>query len=211
MPDATQPAGGYQEIHDRLMQRLTSVPLAERAQRLGLCRHPPGDVAVVFLGQTYLAGPRGVRRLDGEPVPLITASVIAGYLLKGGWGEPAGRFVPLQALAGTGSAHTSFQQNALASPLVKRFQGRLAALEQAAGCLGGRKEGPAGVGGISLVFDALPKIPLQLVFYDRDAEFPAAAKFLLDLTAANFLEYEYLAVMLTVFVKALLAADDQGP
>lgn len=207
MPDATQPAGGYQEIHDSLMQRLASVPLAERAQRLGLRRHPPEDVAVVFLGQTYLAGPQGVRRLDGEPAPLITASVIAGYLLKGGWGEPAGRFVPLQALAGTGSAHTSFERHALSAPLVKRYQGRLSALMQAATRLGGRKTGQAEAGGLSLVFDALPRVPLQLVFNDRDPEFPAEARFLLDLTATNFLEYEYLAVMLTVFVKVLLAAD----
>jgi hypothetical protein len=81
-------------------------------------------------------------------------------------------------------------------------------LQRTARKLGGRLEGQAGAGGISLVFDVLSKIPLQLVFYDSDAEFPAEVNFLLDITATNFLEYEYLAVMLTAFVKALLAADE---
>jgi hypothetical protein len=208
MPDHTDARSGYQVIHDNLMQRLAASSLGEKARRLNLRRRSPGDIEVVFLGQTYLAGAHGIRTLDGERAPLITASVIAGYLLTGGWGEPAGRFVPLQTLSGTAGSHTGFQKSALAAPLVKRFRGRMDALQRTARKLGGRLEGQAGAGGISLVFDVLSKIPLQLVFYDSDAEFPAEVNFLLDITATNFLEYEYLAVMLTAFVKALLAADE---
>lgn len=207
MNEKPDPRGGYQAIHDALMRRLAGAPLSSHAERLGLRRLDAGEVEAGFLGQAYRVGPGWVRSADGQPAPLIIASIIAGYLLTGGGGETIGRFVPLKTLAGTGSGHGSFQQNALAAPLIKRFKGRGESLCTAARRLGGRLEGEAGSGGISLIFDVLSKVPLQLVFYDSDAEFPAEVNFLLDLSATRFLEYEYLAVMLTAFVKALLAAD----
>ncbi len=210
MPEKPDMQGGYQSIHDGLMQRLAGAPLAANARRLGL--QPEGsEVELLFLGQPYRVGPGWVRDAQGRPAPLIIAALIAGYLLTGGGGETIGRFVPLNTLAGTGSGHGSYQQNALAAPLIKRFKGRGEALAAAAARLGGRPGGEAGAGGISLLFDALPRIPLQLVFYDSDAEFPAEVNFLLDLSATRFLEYEYLAVMLTSFVKVLLDADRLPP
>ncbi len=207
MPAKPEPRGGYPAIHDALMQRLATAPLAAHAERLGLTRLDDGAVEVRFLGQPYRVGQGWVHDAHGAAAPLIVASLIAGYLLTGGGGETFGRFVPLKTLAGTGSGHVSFQQNALAAPLIRRFKGRTEALRAAAGHLGGRPGGEAGSGGISLIFDVLSRVPLQLVFYDSDAEFPAEVNFLLDQSATRFLEYEYLAVMLTAFVKTLLAAD----
>jgi hypothetical protein len=37
----------------------------------------------------------------------------------------------------------------------------------------GRQGEEAGLGAVSLIFDLLPHIPLQLIFYNRDDEFPA--------------------------------------
>jgi hypothetical protein len=207
MPEKIDSRGGYQAIYDHHMGRLTDAPLAAHAGRLGLRRLDGGEVEVRFLGQPYRVGPGWVHNARGAAAPIIVASLIAGYLLTGGGGETLGRFVPLKTLAGTGSGHGSFQQNALAAPLIKRFKGRTDALQTAARQLGGVPGGEAGSGGLSLIFDVLPKVPLQLVFYDSDEEFPAEVNFLLDLSATRFLEYEYLAVMLTTFVKALLAAD----
>ena len=46
--------------------------------------------------------------------------------------------------------------------------------------MGGRLAGEAGRGSVSLVFDLLPNIPLQVIFYDRDDEFPARVTLLYD-------------------------------
>jgi len=56
---------------------------------------------------------------------------------------------------------------------------------------------------LSLIFDLLPHIPLQLIFYDRDDEFPARANLLYDLNATQLIEFEVLAVLVTVFVQSL--------
>ena len=48
------------------------------------------------------------------------------------------------------------------------------------------------------------RISVQLVFYMGDAEFPSAARLLIDQAAVNFLEFEFLAVLATIFVEQLI-------
>ena len=73
----------------------------------------------------------------------------------------------------------------------------------AAASVGGRQGGEAGLGSVSLIFDLLPHLPLQLIFYDRDDEFPARATLLFDYNATQIVEFEVLAVLVTVFVQYL--------
>jgi hypothetical protein len=75
--------------------------------------------------------------------------------------------------------------------------------------LGGWPGGKSGLGGVSLILELLPKIPVQLIFYDRDAEFPARTRLLRDLNATEFLEFEFIAVLVTVFVEELKAYSKQ--
>jgi hypothetical protein len=44
-------------------------------------------------------------------------------------------------------------------------------------------------------FQALPCLPLLLVFYDRDEDFPASCKVLFDKAAPTWLDMECLAVL----------------
>jgi len=56
---------------------------------------------------------------------------------------------------------------------------------------------------VSLIFDLLPHVPLQRIFYDWDDEFPARATLLYDLNATQMIDFEVLAVLVTVFVQSL--------
>jgi hypothetical protein len=49
----------------------------------------------------------------------------------------------------------------------------------------------------------LPHILLQLVFYDQDDEFPARTTLLFDRNATQLIDFEALAVLVTVFVQSL--------
>jgi hypothetical protein len=73
----------------------------------------------------------------------------------------------------------------------------------AAVLLGGRLGGEGGLGAQSLIFELLPHIELQLIFYDRDDEFPARATLLLDRNATQLIEFEVVAVLATIFVHTL--------
>jgi hypothetical protein len=49
----------------------------------------------------------------------------------------------------------------------------------------------------------LSHILLQLVFYDQDDEFPARTTLLFDRNATQLIDFEALAVLVTVFVQSL--------
>jgi len=111
--------------------------------------------------------------------------------------------VTFAELAGPLFNHWSYSASALEQPIIKRFQGRVSELLQAAASIGGCREGEAGLGSVSLIFDLLPHILMQLIFYDRDEEFPARATLLFDQNATQLVDFEVLAVLVTLFVHAL--------
>ena len=87
--------------------------------------------------------------------------------------------------------------------LAEGFAGRLANLREAAASLGAEDLMPDQAHDGAWRFMALPKLPLELRFYDADEEFPAEAKVLFDLTAPNFLDLECLAALAHILVLEL--------
>lgn len=189
--------------YENLVQRLAAADIAASAEHLGLRVNECGEVEVPFLGTTYLISNGGVRRSDGKEFKDVIGSVLIHYVLKGNSSRPAGRFVTLAELAGPLFKHGSYSSSALELPIVKRFQGRIPEFFAAAASYGGRLGGEAGSGAISFIFDLLPHIPIQLIFYDRDEEFPARASLLFDVNATQMIDFEVLAVLVTIFVQSL--------
>jgi hypothetical protein len=195
--------GGYHQIYQDLNKNLAKADIAHSAANLGLVLNQEGEAEVPFLGRKYLISKNGVRLSGGGRFPEPVGSVLAHYVLQGRRSEPAGDFVPLSKLAGPIFKQGSYSQDALEFPLLKRFEGRVPELVVAAESLGGRIGGESGLGSVSLIFELFPKIPLKLIFYDRDDEFPARITLLYDRQATHFVEFEFLAVSVTLFVQAL--------
>lgn len=199
----TPSTGGYRRIYEDLLDRLAKADVAHSAEHLDLALNHAGEVEVPFFGRTYLVSKEGVRRSDGERFSDATGSALIHYILKGSRARPAGRFVTFSELAGPLFKHGSYSESVLECPIIKRFQGRIPELFSVAASVGGRQGGEGGLGSVSLIFDLLPHIPLQLIFYDRDDEFPARATLLFDLNATQLIDFEVLAVLVTIFVQAL--------
>jgi hypothetical protein len=196
--------GGYETIYQDLVDALKSINLADNAKSLGLACNQSGQVKIAFLGRTYLLGTDGVHTMDGQEVATAHGSVLAGYLLNGGSGEPVGKFVPLDSLTGLVPTRRSYVYNSLESRLARYADKNQTRFHEAIINLNGKPGGEVGSGGKSWIFDLLPKIPVQLIFYSGDDEFPSEARLLFDLTAVNFLEFEFLAVLATIFVEEII-------
>jgi hypothetical protein len=194
---------GQRKIYEDLLDRLANANIAASAANLDLPLNDAGEAEVPFFGATYLVSREGVRRSDGQKFPFATGSVLIHYILIGSRSRAEGKFVTFAGLAGPLFKQGSYSQGALEGPIIKRFQGRLPELLATASSVGGRRGGEAGLGGVSLIFDLLPHLPLQLIFYDRDDEFPARATLLFDRNATQIIDFEVLAVLVTVFVQSL--------
>lgn len=197
--------GGYKKIYEDLLEELKSINLSEAAGILNLTYNQAGFVEIPFLGRTYQLGPDGVFLREGPKAPTAHGSVLAGYVITSGRGEPAGKFVPMGKLTEMVPTRSGYVNNSLEARLARYADKDQIRFQQAVEKLNGREEGEAGSGGKSWIIDLLPKIPMQLIFYMGDDEFPAEAKLLFDITAVNFLEFEFLAVLTTIFVEEVIA------
>ena len=195
--------GGYRKIYQDLIERLATADIATAAHNLGLAFNSSGEAEVSFLNRIYRVSKKGVTRADGAKVLETLGSVIIQYILNGSRSEATWRFVTLSELAGPLFTEGAYSHDALELPLIKRFKGKMPELMAAAESLGGWPGGEAGLGGISLIFELLPKLPVKLIFYDSDDEFPARVSLLIDQNATNFLEFEFMAVLVTIFVREL--------
>lgn len=195
--------GGFQYIYEEQLGRLANADIQACAVALDLPMKDGRAVSVPFAGALYSISRQGVQRVDGTSVPEVTASALIHYVLGAGRSRPSGAFVVFAELAGPLFGQGSYSRDALERPIVNRFQGRVAQLLEVATGLGGRRAGEAGLGGVSLIFDLLPHMPMQLVFYDQDEDFAARATLLFDSNCTQMVEFEVLAVLTTIFVRTL--------
>ncbi len=191
---------GRDIIYRDLLERLRRFPVRAAASDMGLRLRDNGQVEIPMLGRLYLLEKSGVTRTDGKPVHPVHGSVLAGYIMYRCMGESAGRFVPLDQLTKLVPAQSSYSGARLESRLARSAGKDPGGFAAALARMGARPGGETGSGGRSWIIELLPKLPVQVVLYPGDAEFPATCRLLFDLTATNFLEFEYLAVLATVFV-----------
>ena len=103
----------------------------------------------------------------------------------------AHRWISYRELPGGTFYHQAFQGYS-GDRLARAIGNDLAALEMAAHKLGGKRES---MGDLSFSFAALPRVPVALVYWLGDDEFPPSAKVLFDASASDYLPTDALAVV----------------
>jgi hypothetical protein len=192
--------GGYDSIYLGLVTKLPECDLQEAAHRLGL-DYAEGGVHVRFLTREYRITQDGVQPLDGQPVNVNTRTVLLYYLLSKGQGEPGDSYVPFEAIPRMVGG-LNLQSRLMTAPMERYFASNYSKFSEAATRLGGIEQ-ETQVGKHLWRFNVLPKIPVKLVFYESDDEFPVSIQIMLDKTALQFLEFECLAFMVGCLVHAL--------
>jgi hypothetical protein len=200
---------GYEQIYESLILKLDKCDFVEVVERLGLSLQPNGTLSVNFLGREYEISSHGINPTDGKPVNVNNRSVLAYYLLSKGKGEPAYSYVPINNLTGvaiTSSTNTKW----ITDQLGKTFSEDYATFSETICRLGGVFNGKLKSGGYSWLLEALPKILLQIVYYERDDEFPCEVQILFDKNASSFLEFECLAFLEGCLVRAMIMTAKTG-
>ena len=199
--------GGYDSIYLGLITKLSECDFQESADRLGL-EYIDGGIQVNFLKRGYRITLDGVEPLDGQPVNVNNRSVLLYYLLSKGQEDPGNSYILFESIprmiSGLGG-----QNRLMNTPLERYFGNDYVKFSEAAVKLGGIEE-ESQVGKHLWKFIVLPKVPLKIVFYEADEEFPVNIKIKLDKTALQFLEFECLAFMVGCFVRALINTAQYG-
>jgi len=150
-----------------------------------------GALGLRFLDQEVRVDldPVQVRRTDGREIPLTDQVLVLHYLSQADGRPLAGEWVAYRDIPGAEVYHPVFYQRAVA-PLLKAFGSRPELLEELAAVY---PSYPGQAGDVSVVVQAFARVPLQLIIWAGDDEFPAEANILLDRSVNGYLTAEDVA------------------
>lgn len=193
----------YEEVYTGLVERLEEVDFNHSVTHLGVQNADDGFNLKIF-ARDCLIDREGIKASDGTPLDFKIRIVAAHYLLHAGQGEETGQLVAYRDFKDGAFFHPSFAQT-VEQRIAERFSGRIQDLKKSGETNGGRRIGGLG-GDVCLRFSAFPKIPVVLIFYDADDDFPSSARILFDSSAPRFLDMECLAVLGMILADELAGA-----
>lgn len=178
--------------HDYLA-KLATLDLPARADRLGAVVEGNG-LRLRLLGRDYRLSSQEVVDEDGKRASYDTCIILCRYVLMCPAVVPAGEeLVTFRNLKDSGPLTVFFADNVERS-IAQRFSGRLADFRRTSREWGEAAGMTANVDAAAR-FAALPKIPLVVLFNDRDEDFPASCSVLMERRAESYLDAECLAML----------------
>ena len=190
----TPEAAVFEETYNDYLSRIAGIDLAAAAASLGASLDD-GRAGIPLLNRTYRVSKEGIAREDGKRPKLGTCVILSKYLLLCPPVEPTRTdWASYRDFKDAGPLAT-YWANEVESALVDAFEGRTADLEKAAEKLGGYAPDEDFPYDVCRCFDALPKIPMLMLFNDVDDEFPAKCTVLFQASAEAYLDGECLAML----------------
>jgi hypothetical protein len=184
----------FEEIYRDYLKQAALVDLERVQDRLGLTLEKGGAV-VPFFGMEYRVSAQGVLDPRGERPSHSVSVILCRYLIMCPEAEPRGSdWVTYREFKDAAPFALGFQNNAQ-EPIARAFAGRLTDLGRAGIALNGTRVDVGISADLVMRFEALPKVPILMLFNDRDEEFPAQCTLLFERRAENYLDMECLAMI----------------
>jgi hypothetical protein len=153
------------------------------------------DIIIPFFGKPCRISPHGIADSSGKKPHLSICVILCKYLLMCPLTEPlGGNWMAFKDFKDAAPLVQAFS-NTVTSPIAEIFSGRLSELAESGQKLGGYPPVEEFPYDLCIQFDALPKVPLLLLFNDRDDEFPAQCGVLFEKRTEKFIDMECLAMV----------------
>ena len=200
-----RPASGEQALR-ALLADLAAVDVAAQAERCGgeYVSGPDEGVRLRFLEQHYLINRSGVAALTGEAPTVWVKVFLLIYLTRAAGSPVTERWVAYRDLPNTISKATSFER--CAAEIAEEFVGEPDRLDRSVTALGGRPA-EAGAADRAWRLQVLPRVPVLLLFWDREEEFEARVTLLLDRGVLDYLDQEALVFLVEALSHRLRGLD----
>lgn len=200
----------YEQTYKDYLSRIAEIDLKFTADKLDLKMNGK-EVIIPFFGKTYRVSPEGIADSAGKQPHLSVSVILCKYLLMCPMIEPlGGDWMSFKDFKDAAPLIQAFF-NTVTLPIAESFSVRLADLDQACREIGGYPPQEKYPYDLCMQFDALSKVPLLLLFNDKDEEFPAQCSVLFEKRVEKFLDMECLAMvgmLLCEFLKKLYPGID---
>ncbi len=161
-----------------------------------------GRFEIQVLGRRYVVSWPDLRAADdsGETANPVLQILLLHYLLTSDGITPRGQWVSFRDLPDGRVYYPAFREGS-EERLLARFGDDIAGFLRAAEALGGT---PLPFADHAFAFQVLPRLPMAVLLWERDEEFPPEVRILFDSTAANYLPTEDLAVIARYLAACLI-------
>ncbi len=190
-----------------LRTEVAALRFADTAAGLG-AELRDGSLSIRCLGRDFLMAPDGTIAATGPLSPWMQI-LLLHYVRTRGDATLLGRWVSFGDLKAGLMKSTSFAREC-EEPLRLLFDLDPRPVEDALARLGGLRQvgTPAPV---AWKIFALPRVPVQILYWPNDEEFPSKLKILFDATADRFLDVESLTFLIEGLVKNIESGPDRAP
>lgn len=184
----------FEKTYEDYLKRIGKLDFRAVEEILGV--ESEEDAVEIPLFETpYRVSVKGISDPGGIRPPFDVCVTLCRYLLMCPPSIPEGdNWVSFRDFRDTGPL-TVYFENDVERAVARHFEGDPRALESSCRALGGRTPDIDPHYDVSFRFDALPRVPLLLLFNDRDEEFPATCSVLFQSSAAKYLDGECLAIL----------------
>ncbi len=195
---------GYRQAVEIACEKLKGADLPRQAGNGGFAYSPEKGIELPFFGKTYYIDPEtcDFRSPDESVISLVSKGVMLHYILLADGFPNVKKFITYGEIPG-GLSYAGVFRRRVILPFLQAFGEDLEAFKKAAEAHQGV---PALLGDAAYTFQIFPRIPVTLVLWKGDEEFPAAGKMLFDASIDHYLELEDVVVMGEMIVGRLKAA-----
>jgi hypothetical protein len=192
----------YEQTYKDYLARIAELDLKFSADTLDL-QLSGEEVIIPFFGKPYRISAKGITDMSGKKPHLSVCVILCKYLLMSPMVEPlGGNWMSYRDFKDAAPLVQAFY-NTVTHPIAETFSDRVADLEMAGRKMGGYPPAEVYSYDLAMQFDALSKVPLLMLFNDKDEEFPAQCAVLFERRAEEFLDMECLAMVGMLFFESL--------
>ena len=186
-------AAVFKRTYTDYIAQVAGIDLRSIEQKLGV-RIEGNDVIIPLFGKPYKITKNDIVAPSGKRPSLDICVILCKYLLLCPDVYPREKeWVSFRDLKDTGPLTTYFA-NDVAGAITSYFVGKLDDLKEAGKNIGGYPPDFEVAYDLFMQFDALPRVPVILLFNDADDEFPAQSSVLFERRAEKYLDPECLAM-----------------
>ncbi len=199
-----------QTVHNYL-NKVNAIDLNTIAKRLGIrtfgIKDGEDHFSISIFNKKYTIGENSIYAGPKEKASYEIVIVLCKYILMCP-DEPSkdDDLVSFKDFKDSGPL-TAYFSNEVESKITTAFATKLLDLELAAKAIGGYSANVNANYDYTVQFNALPKIPITLLFNDKDDEFEAQTKLLFERRAEKYLDAECLAILGNILYQLLTTSN----
>lgn len=183
------------------LEKLRDVDLNEVAPRLGISTENPNTIFI--FDEEFTITDQGITGIDGRQPSYDICVVLAKYILMCPDAPPKGNdWVAFRHFKDAGPLAGYFTMD-ISNRINSHFTGKADTLKKAGREMGGFPPDIPANYDVKIGFNALPNVPVVLLFNDKDEDFGAQTKILFESRADQYLDVECLIILCLLLCKKL--------